>query len=72
MEDPMEARREAIEALVALSVFGPRHAAIRRSLEKLRRRFMKHAPSHAAVRQLVDESMGPRRLTDELQQLRKD
>ena len=55
-----------METLVALSVYGPRSAAIKRRVDKLRARFAKHVLPIQDVRNLVDQSLGSRTLTEEL------
>ncbi|MGH2458123.1 MAG: hypothetical protein ACRDIY_04575 [Chloroflexota bacterium] len=62
----MALRQDSRETLVALSVYGPRSAAVRRRISKLSQKFARHLQPVDSVRQLVDDSMGARSLTEEL------
>ncbi len=68
----MAQRHEKMDTLVALSVYSPRSAAIKRSIGRLRRRFAKYNLPVEEVRRLVDESLRSRTLTEELRQLQED
>lgn len=62
----MALEEDRLGTLVALSMYGPRTAAVRHQIEKMGRRFGRHLKPVEEVRQLVDQSMGSHLLTEEL------
>ena len=71
-EGDMRAEQGTVEKLLALSVYGPRSAAIKQYVAKLHSRFARYDMPMEEVRKLLDKSLGSRTLTEELYRLRED
>jgi hypothetical protein len=64
-------QKETIDALLGLSIYGPRNAAIKDHVRKLHGRFARYDLPIEEVRQLVDESLGDHTLTGQLRRIRE-
>lgn len=67
---PVAARKPSVqETLLRLYALSPE---VQASLEKLRKRYGKHAMPASELRKLLDKQLGDRTLTEELYKLRQE